>query len=217
MLTGPNFCEDHTLGDGTRVVLRHVRPEDAEELRRGFDKLSPSSRYRRFLGGVHALSDETLRYLTCVDGHDHVAIVAVQRAPDGTETGLGIARFVRTAGDASVAEAAITVVDDVQGRGLGRILGLALARAGLERGVTRFRGEILANNQPVRQLLEDVGAVLQRADDKSLVFDIELGPDAKSTPSGVGGFDAVARTLLRAASSHLVGLIRGLGPPPPAR
>jgi GNAT superfamily N-acetyltransferase len=210
VLTGPGFHEDHVLADGTLVTLRHVRPDDATEVKRAFDKLSPSSRYRRFFGSVSSLSDETLRYLTCVDGHDHVAIVAVTRAPDsGVETGLGVARFVRTSEDPTVAEAALTVIDDVQRKGLGRILGLTLARAALERGVKRFRGEIVTNNEPVRQLLEEVGAVVQRADDKSLVFDVELAEGSAESHR----FEAVARRLLRAASSHLVGLIRGLGPP----
>src|SRR5579863_9921207 len=184
MLTGPTFHEDHVLDDGTKVTLRHVRAEDGPEIRRGFDRLSPSSRYRRFLGGLATLSDETLRYLTVVDGVDHVAIVAVApgRAEGGAdpaaEEGLGIARFVRSAEDPAVAEAALTVIDDAQGKGLGRILGVTLARAALERRVLRFRGEILAHNPAVRQLLDEVGAVVQKAGERSLVFEIELGaPD----------------------------------------
>jgi hypothetical protein len=209
MLTGPGFHEDHVLDDGTVVTLRHVRPDDAAELKRGFDKLSISSRYRRFLGGVSSLSDEALRYLTRVDGHDHVAIVAVTRPPGASaETGLGIARFIRTAEDPTVAEAAVTVVDDVQGKGLGRILGICLGRAALERGIRRFRGEILANNEPVRQLLDEVGAVIRREDDRSLVFDIDFGPPDEHR------FEMIVRGMLRAASSHLVGLIRGLAPAP---
>ena len=95
MLNGPDAQEEHVLDDGTHVSLRKIRPGDAAELRRGFDRLSPSSRYRRFLASRNTLSDETLRYLTCVDGHDHVAIVAVGHGDDGTEVGLGIARFIR--------------------------------------------------------------------------------------------------------------------------
>jgi GNAT superfamily N-acetyltransferase len=209
MLTGPGFHEEHVLDDGTPVTLRHVRPDDASELKRGFDKLSTPSRYRRFLGGVTSLSDETLRYLTRVDGHDHVAIVAVTLAPgSAAETGLGIARFIRTAEDPTVAEAAVTVIDEMQRKGLGRILSICLARAALDRGIRRFRGEVLANNEPVRQLLEEVGAVIRRADDKSLVFDVDFGP-----PEG-HRFEMVVRRMLRAASSHLVGRVRGLAPSP---
>ena len=75
MQTGPDFREEHTLADGTRIVLRHIQPGDKEELRRGFLALSPTSRYRRFFG-VAELDERALAYLTEVDGVDHVAIVA---------------------------------------------------------------------------------------------------------------------------------------------
>jgi GNAT superfamily N-acetyltransferase len=197
METGPDFHEDHVLGDGTAVTLRHVRPEDASELRRGLERLSPESRYRRFLGAVTILTDAHLRYLTCVDGQDHVAIVAVRRAagPDGG-IGLGIGRFVRLKEEPSTAEAAITVIDDAQGKGIGRLLALTLARAAYERGIRRFRGWILADNTAVRQLLTDVGAVVSRAEDGGMTFYVELTP----TPFTPGSrLDVIARRLLRAA------------------
>lgn len=211
MRTGPDFREEHVLDDGTPVTLRHVRPDDAAELKRGFLRLSPASRYRRFLGSPSMLSDETLRYLTCVDGQDHVAIVATTPDPStGADVGLGIARFIRGADDRAVAEAAITVVDDMQRKGLGRILAVTLARAALERGVQRFRGEVLTDNQPVRQLLEEVGASVRAGTEGSLVFDVEL---AAPEPHSERPLEVVARRILRAASSHLAGLFRGPGVP----
>ncbi len=209
MLTGSDFHEEHVLDDGTPVTLRHVRPEDAAELRRGFARLSPASRYRRFLGSKSTLSDETVRYLTCVDGQNHVAIVATTRgAPLGEPTGLGIARFIRSTEDPAVAEAALTVIDDMQRKGLGRILAVTLARAALERGITRFRGEILTDNEPARELLDEVGATVHASPDGSLVFDVALTPEH---PPSDHSLELVARRILRAASSHLAGLFRALG------
>jgi GNAT superfamily N-acetyltransferase len=207
METGPDLSEEHVLADGTRVTIRHIRPEDAEELRRGFERLSPQSRYRRFLGGVTSLSDEQLRYLTQVDGHDHVALVATTLPEGATEpVGLGVARYVRAADEPAVAEAAITVQDEVQGRGIGRLLGLVLARAALERGVTRFRGEILADNEAVRGLLADVGASVKHVDGV-VVFDLDLEPPPSEPERGL---DVVAHKLLRAAATFLAGLFGGL-------
>ena len=205
VVTGPDLHEEHVLDDGTPVTLRNIRPSDAAELRRGFERLSPGSRYRRFLASRNTLSDETLRYLTCVDGHDHGAIVAITRAADGTEVGLGIARFIRMADDPEVAEAALTVIDDAQGKGLGRILALALARAASAQGIARFRGEILAANEPVQQLLDEAGAVVRPSGDGSLVFDVELDPPEPQR------LEHTARRLLRAAASQVLGLFRGLG------
>src|SRR5262245_31036074 len=123
MHVGPEYREQHELSDGSVVTLRHIRKEDAEELRRAFERLSPTSRYRRFFGGLHTLTDDMLRYLTDVDGTNHVAIVATHESPDlKTENGVGVARFVRLADEPEVAEAAVTVSDDMQRKGLGRKL-----------------------------------------------------------------------------------------------
>ena len=175
MRTGPDLNEEHALSDGTPVVLRHVRPSDAAEIRRGFLSLSPESRYRRFFHATTDLSDASLRYLTEVDGVDHVAIVAGGYAPDlKTEIGYGLARFVRSKEEPSVAEAAITVVDPMQNKGLGRLLALTLAEAARERGIHTFRAEVLASNVPMRQMLVDLGVVVHGESEGALVIDVPL-------------------------------------------
>ncbi len=200
--TGPDFREEHTLRDGSRVTVRPIRPEDAAELKRGFDRLSPASRYRRFLVGMSSLTDAQLRYLTNVDGEDHVALVATFH--DGErEIGLGVARFIRVPDEPHVAEAAITVTDDMQRRGVGRLLAVTLARAARERGIDRFRGELLADNAAARQLLEDVGARIVKDEGGNLTFDVAL-EEHPPQPSR----DVVARRLLEAASTFVFGPLR---------
>lgn len=194
MLTGPSFREEHVLDDGTLVTLRHIRPEDAAELKRGFERLSRASRYRRFQGVVNELSAGTLHYLTHVDGTDHVAIVATRRGPNGAEVGLGVARFVRSREDPTLAEVALTVVDEAQGKGLGRILSIAIARAALERGVHRLQGPILADNLPIRSLLDEVGATVHTGVDGT-GFEVDLAP-----PSGPDSHGKLGARLARAVS-----------------
>lgn len=201
--TDPGFSEEHALRDGTHVRLRHIRPEDAGELRRGLERLSPESRYRRFLGSVGGLSDELIRYLTEVDGHDHVAIVAARPRVDGGEDGLGVARFVRVAGEPTVAEPAITVLDDEQHKGIGHLLALTLARAAHERGISHFRGEILADNDAIRELLTNVGAEFRASETGRVVFDVAVD---REPPADSG--HSPARRLLAAASTWLAGLFR---------
>lgn len=208
MRTGPDFREAHTLGDGTRVVLRHIRPEDADELRRAFERLSPGSRYRRFFGGVAHLSDEALHYLTHVDGRDHVAIVATGESPDlKTEPGLGVARFVRVHDAPTVAEAAVTVVDDAQRRGLGRLLATTLAVAARERGIHTFRADVLAENEPMVSLMREVHAQARATADGVITFDIPLEPwkDVRGGPID---------RLFHAAAGSVAVLLRRLALPP---
>ena len=69
------------LRDGSRVLLRPVEPTDKALLVEGFARLSPESRYRRFLVAVPELSDAQLRYFTEVDHHDHEALAALAPSP----------------------------------------------------------------------------------------------------------------------------------------
>jgi len=160
-----DYEERATLRDGTEVVLRMVRPDDKDLLRRGFLKLSPQSRYLRFFTPKLDLSQDELRYLTEVDGEVHVAIGAVRadgtaQADDasGDDEGLGVARFVRLADEPAVAEAAIALLDDVQGKGLGSLLFLRLVAAARERGIERFRCEILGSNRAMQDFLFGIAA-----------------------------------------------------------
>jgi len=205
MRTGPDFDETHTLDNGVVLHLRHIRPDDRVELRRAFQRLSPTSRFRRFFGSTTELDDATVHYLTHVDGVDHVAIVAVTDSPDlKDDVGIGVARFIRLPNEHDVAEAAIVVVDDYQGHGIGTLLGMALADAARERGITRFRAEVLTSNDPARQLLMDVHAHMIRQDDQSSVFDIPI----TNGESGASTRLAIVRRVLREAARQVAGFVR---------
>jgi GNAT superfamily N-acetyltransferase len=56
-------------------------------------------------------------------------------------------------------EAAVTVVDDWQGRGLGTLLLDRLADRARSEGITRFWALLLAENREMLDLLERVGSV----------------------------------------------------------
>jgi len=128
------------LRDGTRVRLRPILPEDKAVLVEGFRRLSPESRYRRFMAPIQELTDDELRYLTEIDYVDHFAWLALDLEQPG-HPGIGVGRYVRIPEEPDVAEAAVTVVDDYyQGRGVGTLLLEALGAVALENGIRRFRG-----------------------------------------------------------------------------
>jgi GNAT superfamily N-acetyltransferase len=164
---GPQWREEIALHDGTKIFLRPVRPEDKPKFVAGLARLSEESQYLRFFTSKVKFTDAELRYLTEVDGVNHFAIAAGLVAPDGSEgDGVGIARFVRLEGEPDVAEPAVVVVDELQGRGLGRLLMERITDAAAERGVKRFRSEFLAVNKPMKELL------------------VHLSPGAQFTPHG---------------------------------
>ena len=87
----------------------------------GLAHLSDATIQRRFLSPKPRFTAGELRYLTEVDGHDHVALVAID--DDGHLVGVG--RFVRLE-DPAEAEVAVVIADHLQGQGLGTRIGYEL-------------------------------------------------------------------------------------------
>jgi len=141
------------------ILFRHIRPDDKGRLSVALGRLSPESRRRRFLMPKPRFSSSELRYLTEIDGFDHVAIVAV--SAEDPDVFYGVARFVRLTDDPETAEAAIVVADALQGQGLGRELGRRLADEARERGVKRFTASLLSDNVAARRLF---AAISERLD-----------------------------------------------------
>ena len=202
------------LEDGTWAEVRMVRREDAPLLREGFERLSARARFQRFLSPKSRLTEEELRYLTEVDGEGHVAIGVVTWDEIGQEVGLGVARFFRLAHMPEVAEVAITVVDDAQGKGLGSLLMDNLVEAARERGVERFEFRVLPGNQPMYRLVQKLAPCEPQQDGESLCFSVPL---ASPAPGGA----ELLRSLLALAAQGALTLIgptcrwRGLPRTPP--
>jgi GNAT superfamily N-acetyltransferase len=123
------------------VRIRALGPPDAPLLDQVLEGMSDHSRYTRFHGPKPRLTSRDREYLSATDGHDHLALVAL----DAGGAPLGIARSVRLRDRPDVAEIAAEVVDPWQHRGLGaRLLG-RLARQAAAAGIARFTASVLAS------------------------------------------------------------------------
>jgi RimJ/RimL family protein N-acetyltransferase len=167
----------YALRDGTQVLLRPVRTDDTDRIRRGFEELSPRSRYLRFHVTVaDELSAEQLADVTRVDHRDHVVWVALEaEAPEGPIVGL--ASYVRLPAPPATAEAAVAVVDRLQGRGLGSALLCALVQAARVNDIAVLRGYVLAHNAAMLRLVDGVGAVREPMPRGVEVVEVPIAPD----------------------------------------
>jgi RimJ/RimL family protein N-acetyltransferase len=150
-----------TLSDNRLVRIRAIRPHDKPELAAALAALSPESQHARFLSAKPAFSEAELRYLTEVDGWDHVALVA--SPVEDPEAIVGVARFVRDHAQPDTAEFAIVVDDAWQGLGLGSALSEALVGRALVRGVRRFTATTLADNHAVHRVIARIARRLEPA------------------------------------------------------
>jgi len=160
------------LPDGAEVLVRAVRPEDKPLFARGWERFGDESRYRRFMGVKSKLTTAELSFFTEIDHIDHEAIGALDPA---SGEGVGVARYVRELERPHVAEAAVTVVDAWQHRGLGGKLLRRLCRRATENRIRVFTASLLASNDAMLTLFERLGAVsVTRRDGPALEIDVEL-------------------------------------------
>lgn len=176
MLSWPFFRALSAMPPGRWIDLRPIRPSDAPAIQRLVQELSDESRYHRFFAALRELSPAMLRYLTEVDGKDHVATAAVVREANGAERIVGVARFVRQPEDARLAEAAITVVDDMQSRGLGKRLLAALVDTARHDEIDRLIFIVKRSNTAMRRLCRSSGARAMSERDAELTFELGIPP-----------------------------------------
>jgi len=204
---GPDYVEDRRLADGTAVRLRLLRPDDREKLLTAFEQLSAESRYTRFFTAMPRLPDATLARLLDIDGVNRLAIVAES---DDRSTGYGIARFIRLDDAPDTAEAAVVVVDEMQRRGLGKLLLARLAAAARERAITHFRAEVLRTNQAMMALVHDVDHAARASFDGPVaVYDLSLPAHGETEAQHGALFH-----MLRVAAAGVQVVLRRLLPDP---
>ena len=144
------------LRDGGEVLVRAVQPEDKPLFARGWERFGDESRYRRFMGAKPRLTTDELSFFTELDHVDHEALGALD--PSSGE-GLAVARYVRDPERPHAAEAAVSVIDAMQGRGLGGVLLRRLCHRAAQNGIRIFTAELLTSNDSMLRLFEKLGEV----------------------------------------------------------
>jgi GNAT superfamily N-acetyltransferase len=140
-----------TLKNNEIVLMRQIAPHDREMLREGFERLSPATIRKRFMGLRRGFTEDELIFLTEIDGVDHFAIgVATINSPQG----IAVGRYVRDANSSHKAELALVIVDSHQGLGLGKKLLHDLIERATKSGLHELYGNTGPDNQSMRYLLK---------------------------------------------------------------
>ncbi len=172
------------LADGSSYLIRASGPDDRELLLRCFAALSPRSRRLRFFIEKPTLTQGDLERLLKVDGHDHLAFVAVRVDAWGRELEpLGFARCQRLQPGGTIAELSMVTVDQAQGMGVGFALLARLIIAARGKGIERFWFEVLAENHGMRRLAHIIGSKATWGDDGTLEYDCLLADALPAVPA----------------------------------
>lgn len=163
-----HLTQTWTLADGTDVLIRPIRPEDAELEKEFVKNLSPETKYFRFMNTVRELALPMLVRLTQIDYDREMAFIATTRGPDGAETELGVCRYA-TNPDGESCEFAVVVADAWAHRGVARKLMGMLIEAARAKGLKYMNGEFLANNPRMLKFVSELGFVLSKSTDDPTV------------------------------------------------
>jgi len=166
-IEGDHWIE--TLDDGTRVLVRPLRPEDRAREEAFIRRLSSASRRNRFLGEIREASPGLLDQLMNVDGHRSMAFVALAHE-NGELREVGISRYAADP-DMEKCECAVTVADDWRHRGLAVLLMRHLIEVARHQGFKALYSRDLGENRDMRELAGFLGFTRKPdADDPSLVI-----------------------------------------------
>ena len=154
------------LNDGTDIVIRPIRPEDAEIEAKFVRELSDESKYFRFMNAMHELSQEMLVRFTQIDYHYEMALIATRQL-NGVEDQIGVARY-STNPDKTSCEFALVVSDEWQSKGIAHRLMRNLMEVARDRDLDVMEGQVLRDNKKMLELMDSLG------------FEISTDPDDNS-------------------------------------
>lgn len=145
------------LGDGTDIVIRPIKPEDAGIEQDFIRNLSPESKYFRFMRSLAELTPEMLVRFTQIDYDREMAFIATTVDPKTEkEIQIAVGRYVSNP-DGRTCEFALVVADEYRRQGIGNRIMMALLESAKRRGLRAVEGEVLSNNQAMLYLMKRLG------------------------------------------------------------
>jgi RimJ/RimL family protein N-acetyltransferase len=157
--------------DGMTVRLRLTRPADGPAVRTFLEELSPETMRRRFLVPATAIGNAIVRHFTFFDPRQRQVVAAATATTAGEEiVGLADVALLST----GLAELAVVVSDEHQGKGVGTLLTEVIASLAGRQGATHLKAVVLPENRAMMRLLERVGPAVRTFEEGGLTVYAKL-------------------------------------------
>jgi len=141
------------LSDGTRVLTRPLKPDDAALYPEFVADIAPEDSRLRFFSAVRELSEQRIHELTHLDYERAMAFIAFDEAQCKM---LGVVRL-HLDEDRRDGEFAVIVRSAFKGHGLGRLLMRRMIEYARAIGLGRVRGQVLAENTIMLRMCAQLG------------------------------------------------------------
>lgn len=165
----PEHLETYrTTKSGMEIFLRPVKITDEPLLKDFFYALSDQSVYRRFLSVRPYMPHERLQKFVITDYTVNLLILAVVKQGQREQV-IGMGQYNILNDTSHIAEVALAVRDDFQGRGVGTELLAYLTYVARRNGLLGFTAQALADNLPIRRLFEKLFVNLEKCRNGALL------------------------------------------------
>jgi len=144
-----------TLKDGTKVLLRPIKPSDATLKHHLFYALSKDSVTKRYLGSLKVMPLKRVWPYVTVDYENEMSIVGTVME-EGMESLIAIGSYARIP-RTRMAEVSLVVRDDLQNKGLGTILLKYLIEIAKNKGFEGFTAWVLTDNTKMMHIFKKLG------------------------------------------------------------
>jgi acetyltransferase len=162
------LTQHYQLANGSNIIIRPIRPEDAVMEKDFVHRLSERSKYFRFMQSLHELTPEMIVRFTQIDYDREMAFVALS-GNENMPHELGVGRYMMNPDGHSV-EFALVVADDCQCMGIGSRIMKTLMQTAKSKGISFFESEVLLANNPMLSLVKKLGFSIEAiADDNEIV------------------------------------------------
>ncbi len=141
------------LRDGTQVLFRPLKPEDAALYPDCLSEITPEDLRLRYFAAMREVSPELIDKLVHYDPQHAMASIVIEEA---TGRMLGVVRLHNDPGDQN-AEFAIIVRSRLKGHGLGWLMMKHMIAYAKDRGLKTVRGQVLAENSTMLQMCAELG------------------------------------------------------------
>ncbi|NOX86018.1 MAG: bifunctional acetate--CoA ligase family protein/GNAT family N-acetyltransferase [Chlorobi bacterium] len=169
------LIKESKLKDGTKVILRPIKPEDEPLWLEMLSSCSKESIYSRFRHDFFFDSHEVATQFCFIDYDREIGIVAEVEI-DGRKKLIGVGRNISDP-DMEIAEYAVLVTDDWQNKDLGYLLTSYCVEIAKNAGIKRIVAETTRDNRPMVTLFKKLGFTIIYNDDGSVSVHKDLFED----------------------------------------
>ncbi|MBW1862843.1 MAG: GNAT family N-acetyltransferase [Deltaproteobacteria bacterium] len=148
------YATEELLKDGSRIILRPIKRNDAEHWLAFIRGLSHRTKYLRFHSPLKIRLEHAIQ-MCRVDYINTFAFVAEIIKEQHLDI-IAIGRYHRLPGKNS-AEVAFVIEDTYQGKGIGTVLMKWLVNVARDNGITTFEASVLAENKEMMTVFRDYG------------------------------------------------------------